>query len=354
METYHTKNGTVMYKEKVRMPSGKLKTKSFRYCKHAVQWKREMEGLRETGKLDEVDFKCIPFADVADEWFCRMALRVANGTKITYEYALNSNVKPYFKTFKLGDIKLAHVESYISGLLQKKFAPKTVNRDITILRGIFKFAIDSGYIAQSPINGNLHVKDKQQDIAYFNLDEVKALLNKNIGFEVYPIIYLAIHTGMRIGEILGLLWDSVDLKEGRIRVGRTLSKGGYLQEHTKGNKARFIGMSPDVKLMFERLQLKKSESSYVFLNQNQKPYRPDHFTTRNFKKACVRANVRTLKFHALRHSFASHYVMKGESIYDLRALLGHSNLVDTQKYSHLSPEHLAAATRAVCFAPFAT
>jgi integrase len=154
-------------------------------------------------------------------------------------------------------------------------------------------------------------------------------------------ITVAIHTGMRRGELLNLTWDDVDL------IGLTV-----FVQRSKSGEGRRIPMSPTVYRMLselfgarrERLQssvVRKSESARrVFaasrggflLNLNRVWYR-----------AIKRAGLERLHFHDLRHTFASRLAMNGVDLYRVQTLMGHKSSRMTVRYAHLSPEHLRAA-----------
>lgn len=142
-----------------------------------------------------------------------------------------------------------------------------------------------------------------------------------------PILVTALNTGMRKSEILNLKWVQVDLKARRIRV-----------EKTKSGKVRHIPIN-DV-LLYELRRL-KGKNSYVFFNpETRKPYLD---MKKGFKAACRRADIKGMRFHDLRHTFASRLVEKGVDIETVRDLLGHHSILITQRYAHSSRERKRAA-----------
>lgn len=121
-----------------------------------------------------------------------------------------------------------------------------------------------------------------------------------------------------------------------------------LQDFTKSKRIRRIGINSH--LDFELRKLKKnSESDYVFTNRRNQPFSPDHFSSRKFSIFLSEANVRSLRFHDLRHTFASHFMMNGGNIYELQQMLGHSETSMTSRYAHLSESHLVQAASTVGF-----
>ncbi|MCL6622894.1 MAG: site-specific integrase, partial [Syntrophobacterales bacterium] len=136
---------------------------------------------------------------------------------------------------------------------------------------------------------------------------------------------LALHTGMRKGELLNLRWDQI--RDGFI----------YLTE-TKSGKARQIPVSDRAAQVLRELQIRNQwKSPYVFIGPNGKRLGD---VKKSFNAACRRAGLEDFRFHDLRHTFASHLVMRGANLKAVQRLLGHSDSKMTDRYSHLSPNHL--------------
>lgn len=154
---------------------------------------------------------------------------------------------------------------------------------------------------------------------YLSESEIQ-LLRDNCRKDVWPIVFTALCTGMRRGEILALEWNNVDLVNDNI----TLLK-------TKSNKKREIPILPELKAMF--IQLKTKTDGKVF------EISKDAFIG-SWKRTLAKLKIPDFKFHDLRHSYSSYFVMNGGDIQILQKLLGHSSLSLTQRYAHLSPEHI--------------
>lgn len=158
-----------------------------------------------------------------------------------------------------------------------------------------------------------------------------------------------LNTGLRIGEIAGLCWDCINFEKRQILVKRSVSRMTGLQEYTKTKAIRYFPINDEV-LDVLRYQFKNQKSDkFVFTTPKGEIIKPDHFSSRQFKDALDRANIKRVRFHDLRHTFASHYMMNGGNIYDLQKLLGHKDITTTMKYAHLSPDHLLAASKVVNF-----
>jgi integrase len=139
------------------------------------------------------------------------------------------------------------------------------------------------------------------------------------------ILIVALNTGMRLGEILSLQWDQVDLGSRRIRV-----------ENTKSGKTRFVEVNTP--LLRELLELRRRDSRSPYLFFNPKTGKPLSTVKTAFKASCRRAGVEGLRFHDLRHTFASRLVKRGIDLITVKALLGHSTVKITERYTHSDQE----------------
>jgi len=170
-------------------------------------------------------------------------------------------------------------------------------------------------------------------------------LERNAQDRNFLLYLLAINTGMRRGELCGLKWAQVNFHTGLIEVIGNLTRFGL--GATKTNLIRYIPMNLRVR-QYLLLALKSRKSEFVLSGEDNRPYDTNH-VYRNFADACKRAGVRQIRFHDLRHTFASQFMMKGGNIYDLQNILGHTSLNMTQRYAHLSPAYLAGKTEILNF-----
>ncbi len=350
METIKRKNGVKRYREKVRLPNGKYLKRTFTRKTDASDWKGKTRTEIRMGVFGLCPERKVPFEEVANEWFkARVEHRLAHKSIQTYRYTLTGQVLPHFRSCLIGKITHSMIEEVRSHYLRSGMASKTINRIMTMIRQIFEFALDREYVSQNPIKKSLYLKDEKKQFQYFERNEIEALLRTNRTYSSYPVLYLALNTGMRLGEILGLCWDRVNFDSNQVQITRTLLRKGHLQDKTKSGRARYFPMNETLRSFFQELKKNQAHPSFVFTSQNGTPFNPDHFSGRNFKRSCLRAGVRCLRFHDLRHTYASHFMMNGGRIFELKDLLGHTDIKTTMIYAHLSKDHLAEASRIVNF-----
>ncbi len=207
----------------------------------------------------------------------------------------------------------------------------TVSNELSVLRHMLRLAKRWGYLDQAP---EIEMPRKPEGrLRYLETVEIGKLLDacqESRSRCLCPAVVIALGTGMRKGEILGLEWERVDLSSARI----TLYK-------TKNSKPRGIPINRDV---YEALIALEPDAARrqgrLFPKGNDR--RGSQIRTA-FEAALQRAGIKDFRFHDLRHTFASHAVMRGATLQEIKEILGHSDLRMTLRYAHLSPAHLRGA-----------
>lgn len=150
-----------------------------------------------------------------------------------------------------------------------------------------------------------------------------------------PILVIAFNTGMRRGEILNLKWNHINLQAKEIRI-----------EITKSGKPRIVDINSLLLKELMELKSKSENSQYVFLNpRTGKPYKK---LQASFKGTCRRADIKGLRMHDLRHTFASRLVERGVDLIRIKELLGHSTVKITERYTHSNQEGRKKAVELLC------
>lgn len=349
MEIIKTKNGEFRYKEKVRLDSGRTLTKTFVRKTDAIAWKRKVEFEKVQGILGvKAKIESRPFDQVAELWFAKASREVGSRTIANFKSNLRGKVIPHFGKTDVASISLTDIEKLKHGLVDKGLNPKTINKVMTMVRQIFIFAHEREYVAALPFSRSLLMKTYNNGFKFYEEWEIRQLL-RGKDQSIWPIVFLAVHTGMRLGEILGLCWDKVNYSSNRIEIQRTLGARGVMQNRTKSGKPRYFPLSPKLTEFFKEHRKYQRNPEFVFTTESGDSFNPDHFCQRYFHPYCKKVGVRMIRFHDLRHTFASHFMMKGGNIWELKELLGHHDFEMTQIYAHLSPNHLEKAASVVDF-----
>lgn len=226
----------------------------------------------------------------------------------------------FFGDTHLVDITPLLIEQYKTHRLES-VSKATTNRELACLKHMFTMAIKWGYANINPVKAVRLFREPKYDFRILTKEEEKGLLDVS-PLLLKSIIITALNTGMRKTEILRLTWDKVDFIRNNILVTQT-----------KNDESRFIPMNPYLKNTLLSLG---RVSNYVFTYPNGEPVLS---LKGSFYTALKKAGIRGLRFHDLRHTFASRLVMKGMDLVTVKELLGHKSIVMTMRYSHPSDTH---------------
>ncbi len=231
----------------------------------------------------------------------------------------------YFSGKRIDRITHADAEEYqkrrIDGVLtirKKKVSNATVNREVALLKHMFKKAIEWGYLKINPLRNVKMLKEPPGRIRYVKPEEWPRLISE-CSPELRNIVIFARHTGLRRGEIFNLQWQDIDWENRLITIGKR-----------KNNTSIIIPVKEIVFRMLERMQ-KTATSAYVFPGKDGNR----RYTLRTaFESACRRAGIENLRFHDLRHTFGTDLINKGEDVATVKGLMGHKSIQSTMRYVH--------------------
>lgn len=341
METIKYKSG-LRYREMIYIGGKLIKSPSFKRKSDAKKWKAQKEYEAEQYKLygHLIITTNVQFKDFAHEWLEDVIkLQRTERTYSNYKATIKKHLNPLFGHKKLKDISLNDGNLLVKKLKNRGHNAKGVNLILGLFKTILIEARRQQLIAKNPLEDFKNLKEDTQDFKYFTKSEITQFLGATLKDPLYPLYLTAIYTGMRRGELAGLLWDRVDFVNNQIVVTRILDRTG-LKDRTKSSKKRVIPLHPEVRNCLATLQREQRSLKYVFCKENGDHINVNHIY-RDFKKAQQKAGLTSfIRFHDLRHTFASHYMMNGGNAFDLQKIMGHSDIKMTMRYSHFSPEHL--------------
>ena len=237
----------------------------------------------------------------------------------------------YFYNKEVEIIRYQDVLDYIVTRRKQGAQPATINREISILKQMLGYLVRIGVLQTNPAaeiktEKNVTIRDRWITPE----EEIRLLETSPIWLK--PVIMFAAATGMRRGEILGLIQDQVDLSEKTVTILKS-----------KNGMPRIIPLTTRA---LEALRIayarRTREKSLVFVDRTDK-HISEAVLEYNFKAAVIKAGLDNLHFHDLRHTFATRLVQRGIDLYAVQRLLGHKNPSMTQRYSHHSIESLRRA-----------
>jgi integrase len=238
----------------------------------------------------------------------------------------------HLKERDLRELSPKDITAYKAARRDEGASDSTTNRELALLSHAINWAcLELEWRVPNPVKGRLTTEPEGR-VRWITPEEAERLITaagqarKLAGLDDFVVV--ALHTGMRKGELLGLEWSRVDLQ------GRTIQLESI---HTKAGKRRRIPLSERAREALLRRWAVRGSSPWVFCWPTGEPWRDIRGA---FERACMDAGIENFHIHDLRHTCASWLVMSGAPIYEVRDLLGHSTVMMTERYSHLAPEAL--------------
>lgn len=269
------------------------------------------------------------FAEFADQVF--LPWSKVNKRNYDTDRWIVRELSEFFGKYEFPQISPILVEKFKREIGARKtksgglYKPQTVNHFLNLLGRIFEMAIDAGLVAINPVR---RVKKRTCDnrrTKFLSRDEVAALIGVCTGKREYlaSIIRMAVNTGMRRGEILGLKWADVDL------FARTI----YIRQ-SKTGKPRTIPVNSELMEVLAAIRARDEKNDYVFFNQRTK--KPIRDVRGSFKAACRQIGLVGVNFHDLRHTAPSWLAEAGVDAFTIANILGHSSIQTSLRYTHAS------------------
>ena len=344
------------------MAFGKRIQKTFKRRHDAVQFLQE---ARHDPRL--ANSTRFTFEAAANEWLENHARpRKAPGTVRENESLLRLDLIPAFGKRALGDIQPQEIDNLIAKLRQR-MSEASANRRLEIIRAVFNYHKRRRNVLYSPMDGVAFLKVDPKPMKFWTLEEARKFLehakSKYEGTPqeyVYLLYMLALNTGMRFGELLALKWTAVDFTSGLIMVCRTLCHHTrQIRETTKGRRIRHVPINDSLFHLLETAKARRGESELV-LHTGGVLLDENNIRNRHWQVDIRESGVSEIRFHDMRHTYASHFLMNGGELFKLQAILGHADIRTTMNYSHFSKAYLLEnanivrfeATGNVIYAPF--
>ena len=222
----------------------------------------------------------------------------------------------------------------------KGLSAKTVRNINQVISSAMDFAIDQKLISTNPTNGCALPKLEHREMKTLPAEQLASFLHEAKESGVFELYYIELATGLRRGELLGLKWEDIDLERGTIQVRRQIARidGKVVEAPLKTkNSYRSLSIGTDA-VEILRNQQKKTSSEYVFPSPAGGPISPDsvlHMLHRVLK----RAGLPKIRFHDMRHTFATVALQNGVDIKTVSGMLGHYSAGFTlDTYAHVTTQ----------------
>jgi integrase len=296
-----------------------------------------------------------------DCWLLDIRDTIRQRTWERYEQIARVHIKPALGRIKLKALSPTHVRGLYREKLDVGLSRRTVQYIHTTLHKALKDAVADGLIPRNVTDGIRPPKPTKKEITPLNPEQARAFLAAARGDRFEALYVLAVHCGLREGELLGLKWDDVNLETGMLRVRRTLSetRSGYVFEPPKNGKGRSVKLTQSSSgaltghLERQSEEINGSANNYqdqglMFPSRKGTPMNARNLTARSFKPLLKRAELPDIRLHDLRHTCATLMLCESVHIKLVQELLGHATIsITLDTYSHLLPSMGDEATWAM-------
>lgn len=290
----------------------------------------------------------LTMAQWADIWQRDYMGGLKPSTAAVYRNNLNNHIKPALGAVRLADLHPHTVQNFINSLTA--LAPSSVRLAYKNLHAVLQKAVELEYIPRNPANRCVLPKVEQEEIKPLDDQQVAALLVTAKGTPLEQFITVALFTGLRISELLGLTWDTVDFQRGTLTVNKQLArrKAESIFQSPKSGKPRTITPAPAVMSALKRQRTRQAEMQLkagplwdnlhglVFTGEAGGPM--SHSSTdKHFRALCAAAGLEGVRFHDLRHTYAVNAIRAGDDVKTVQANMGHATAAFTlDKYGHFT------------------
>jgi integrase len=299
------------------------------------------------------DAGSLTVGDYLDRWLSNSVKdTVRERTYERYEEIIRLHVKPALGRLKLKALTPAHVQDFYRDRLDNGLSPATVQKIHASLHKALSQAVSWSLVPRNAGEAVRAPRPAPKEMRPLSPDEARRLLETAAGDRLEALYVLAIHTGMRQGELLGLKWENVDLAANAIRVRHTLlrTKGRVILGEPKTKKShrtvRLTGaasraleehLERQLKVM-ERLEDLYRDQGLVFTTEVGTHINPSNLRKRSFAPLLHKAGLPRLRFHDLRHTCATLLLSKNIHPKYVQELLGHATVsITLDTYSHVLP-----------------
>src|SRR5918998_100972 len=275
---------------------------------------------------------------------------------------VNNHIEPVLGGVKLKRLNSAHVQSFYRNRLDKGLSASTVHKMHDILRRGLAQAVKWHLLPRNIADVVKPPRPVPKEMVALSADETRRLLEAAGGDRLEALYILAVHTGMRQGEMLALRWQDVDMESAVMSVRRTLTRSGgkvvFGGPNTKKSR-RSIRLAPqavealrsplerqleDMEILGDHYQ----DQGLVFTTNTGGPINPSNLRQRSFAQLLKRAGLPHMRFHDLRHTCATLLLSRGVHPKFVQELLGHATIAITpDTYSHVLPSMGDATARAM-------
>ena len=311
------------------------------------------QAIQENTAVDTLKAEKYTVGQWMDVWFENYAkIKVRPSSHQTYRGYIDNHIKPNIGKIQLNKLTTLELQKLYKKLLSKGridrieakgqpkgLSPKTVRNIHQVISSAMDFARNQKLIAINPTDGCALPKLEHQEMKTIPVEQLASFLREAKDSGVFEMYYIELATGLRRGELLGLKWEDLDLEQGTLRVQRQVDRinGEVVEAPLKTkNSYRTISLGADAVGILEEQRKKCGSSPYVFPSPTGGPISPDS-VLQMLHRVLKRAGLPKVRFHDLRHTFATVALQNGVDIKTVSGMLGHYSAGFTlDTYAHVT------------------
>lgn len=326
----YSADGIPSYRVQIRLKGHPIQTASFRRMTDAKKWEQVTEvGIKEGRYFQVTEAKKHTFNDLVTRYYSEILLRYNEKERQNRRHKLDWWAQVMGDCL-LSDITPAILTEHKAKLTQ---SPATVDKYLKNLSHAFSVAVDDwAWLDSNPVKKVKSPKLPRGRVRFLDDGERQRLVQacqESSNQWLYLCVVLALSTGMRQAELMGLKWQDVNLKDGYL----------ILHETKNGTRRRVPLAGLGLELLKEHAKVRRLDSPLLFPGNIHKDKPIDLRTP--FENALKAAGINDFHFHDLRHCTASYLIMNGASLGEIAEILGHRTLSMVQRYAHLSESHIS-------------
>ena len=334
----------------ITIETGRQKSKYFHSQKEARDWLKLTQTQIDNGL--NLSTANVDFQTFLNKWYDAHKLSVRPGTAKNYRVALDSHIIPVLGKMKLKDIRSDHIQNFYSIKMKTDSNKSVIGVIHSVLHLAFDQAMKWGMIGRNPVEAVIKPKHKSKEIRTLDENQTRTFLSIVIGTRYEAIFWMAITTGLRQGELIGLRWSDLNWSTKQLQVQRQIQrisgKGlSFCEPKSKSGKRTIVLSDEMIEKLRKHLDTQDmarsfaedrwKENDLIFSTYIGTPIdRNDLF--KKFKEFLEQAGLPNIRFHELRHTAATLMLKQGIHPKIVQERLGHSNISMTMDtYSHVLP-----------------
>jgi integrase len=325
------------------------------YCKtqqEAIKAARKANQAKDQGTLITAEDQML--GEFLTSWLQEVAIhRVRTRTYIRYRELITLHVLPGLGKIKLQKLSARHLQGLYNQKLEAGYSPQTVKHVHRVLHCALKDALRWELVARNVCENVDAPRVPKKEMKILTAEQAQHLLVVAQEDPLEALYVLALTTGMRQGELLGLKWEDLDLVQGTVQIRRTITRlrgEGFVTTEPKTAKSRRkVHLAQLAIEALRRHRVRQNEArlaagpawddqGWVFCNTVGRPIEVGNLIHRSFRPLLAKAGLPTIRFHDLRHSVASLLLLLEVHAKVVQEILGHSQIgLTLDTYSHVLP-----------------